>query len=261
VSAVGSQREFGDGPLSNVAAVVYTLVVVELLLLVSAAPGLALLVLLGRDASNLPLATVCAVPVGPAVAAALYALHHRRSDLTELTPAAAFWRGYRLNVRGSLVVWVPWLVWLTIVAVNLANFAAAGVPPWWGVLLFIVAVAVTLWAANALVITALFSFRARDVARLATYFLVRTPGTTVANAGLLLVAVAVTVLTSEAGTARREAGRTPHTSGLSMRDALPPPLDRQGIGLLYVTQRPAPSAVTGDFRDIVAAWRSRTWRR
>ena len=28
----------------------------------------------------------------------------------------------------------------------------------------------------------------------------------------------------------REAGRTPHTPGLSMRDAPPPPLDRQGIG-------------------------------
>jgi hypothetical protein len=198
VSTVGARREFGDGPLSNVAAAVYTLLVVELLLLVSAAPGVALLVLLGRDASNLPLAAACAVPLGPAISAALYALQHRRLDLTELTPAAAFWRGYRLNVRGALVVWVPWLAWLSIVGVNLANFAAAGVPPWWAVLLVVVAVAVTLWEANALVVTSLFAFRARDVARLATYFLVRTPGTTLANACLLIVAVAVTVLSSEA---------------------------------------------------------------
>jgi hypothetical protein len=33
-----------------------------------------------------------------------------------------------------------------------------------------------------------------------------------------------------AGRARGEAGRTPHTSGPSMHDAPPPPLDRQGIG-------------------------------
>lgn len=190
-------REFGAGPLAQVAAVVYTVLVVELLMLATAAPGLMLLVLLDRSPSNLPLVALCAVPLGPALSAALYALHHRRADLTELRPAAAFWRGYRANVLGVLKVWVPLLVWLTILALNLTYFRAAGVPGWWAVLLVLVAVAASLWGLGALVITSLFAFRVTDVARLSLYFLAHTPGVAFGNACLLVVAVAVVVLLTE----------------------------------------------------------------
>jgi uncharacterized membrane protein YesL len=196
--ASGSQRQFGEGPLARAAALVYNLLVVELLLLVTTLPGLAALVLLDRDASNIPLAAACALPLGPALSAALYALHHGRRDLTDLRPAGAFWRGYRANFRGALQVWVPWLAWLTIVAVNLAHFSAAGVPGWWAVLLVVVAAAATLAAVNALVITSLFAFRAADVARLAVSSLGRAPGVTLGNACLLVVAAGVTAVSSEA---------------------------------------------------------------
>jgi uncharacterized membrane protein YesL len=138
------------------------------------------------------------VRLGPAVAAALYALHHRRADLTDLRPVTAFWRGYRLNLRASLPTWIVWLGWLTVISVTLANFSAAGVPRWWAGLLVVVAVVVTLWEANAMVIAALFRFRTRDVARLAAYFLVRTPAVALANLALLVVAVGVVLLSSEA---------------------------------------------------------------
>jgi hypothetical protein len=47
------------------------------------------------------------------------------------------------------------------------------------------------------VITSLFAFRARDVARLAAYFLVRTPGVTIGNLSLLVVAAGITLVSSE----------------------------------------------------------------
>jgi uncharacterized membrane protein YesL len=199
MSAVaGASRDFGTGPLARACALVYNLLVVELLFLLTAVPGLVALVLLDRDASNAPLVAACAVPLGPAFSAALYALHHRSHDLTDLAPGRAFWRGYRSNARPVLKLWLPWLAWLTIVAVNLAHFAAAGVPAWWGVLLVLVALVVTLGVANALVITSLFEFRTTDVARLALYFLVHRRGATIANLCLLVVAAGITLLSSEA---------------------------------------------------------------
>jgi hypothetical protein len=102
-----------------------------------------------------------------------------------------------VNWRGALAVWVPALAWLTVVAVTLANFTAAGVPGWWGVLLVVIAAAVTLWVVLALVITSLFAFRTRDVARLAAHFLGAAPGVTVGVACLLFVVVALTLLVSE----------------------------------------------------------------
>ena len=198
MSNLADVRQFGEGPLSRAAALIYTLLVVEGLLVLTAAPGLVVLVLLDRDASNLPLVALCALPVGPALSAAVYALRHRSADISDLHPASAFWRGYRLNAVGALKVWVPGLVWLTIVAVTLANFGGTGLPAWWAVLVGLIGVAAALWLVNALFITSLFAFRGRDVARLAAYFLFRTPGVTVSNACVLIVAVAVVFVSSEA---------------------------------------------------------------
>jgi hypothetical protein len=193
--------DFGTGPLSQVSALVYTLLVTEGLFLVTALPGLVPLLLLDRDASNLPLDALCLVPAGPAVSAALFALHRRRPDAADLHPAAAFWRGYRLNAAASLRVFVPWLVAAAMVAMTLAHRRADGVPGWWPVLLVVIAVAATLWLVNALVITSLFSFRTADVARLAAYFLGRTPLVTLGNAGVLLGAALITAYGTEALTA------------------------------------------------------------
>ncbi|MGC4806744.1 hypothetical protein [Micromonospora sp. DT233] len=191
-------REFGTGPLSRAAALVHTLLVVELLLLATTLPALLPLALLDRDASNLPLVAVCLVPVGPALSAALYALRHQRLDLTDLRPSAVFWRGYRANLAGVLRIWVPALLWLTVIAVSLAHRAAAGVPPWWTALLVLVAAGVLLGTANALVIVTLFHFRTRDVLRLAAHFLARAPGVAVGTAVLLLAAAGVTAVGSDA---------------------------------------------------------------
>ncbi|MFY1636440.1 DUF624 domain-containing protein [Solwaraspora sp. WMMB335] len=193
-----AQRQFGDGPLSRAAAIVYRLLVVELLLLAGVLPGLVPAVLLARDPSNIPFYAACAIPIGPALSAALYAIAAHRPDLTDLHPAADFWRGYRTNLGGVLRIWLPLLAGSAVIAINLAYFTAAGVPGWWAVLLVCVAVGAAAWGGNALVITSLFRFRSRDVARLAAYFLTRTPGATLGVLALLVVAAAITAYASEA---------------------------------------------------------------
>ena len=191
-------RQFGVGPLARVAAAVYCLMTVELLLMVAIVPGLIPLLVLDRDASNAPLAVACLLPVGPALSAALFALRHHRGDLTDLHPAAEFRRGYRLNAGGVLRLWGPWLAGMAVITENLVHLKASGVPGWWGAVLVVIAVASLLWMANALVITSLFSFRAIDVARLSAYFLGRTRGVTLGSLSLLIIAVGIIDLASEA---------------------------------------------------------------
>jgi hypothetical protein len=190
--------DFGTGTLSRAAALLHTLLTVEALLLATAAPGLAGLLLLGPDPSNLPLAAVCLLPLGPAASGAVYALHHRSRDLTDLHPARVYRRGLRLNALPALKLWTPLLAWLTVIAFTLTHFAATGLPGWWAVLLGVIGVASLLWGAHALVLTSLFAFRARDTARLAAYFLLRHGRATLAAASLLVLAGALTVLLTEA---------------------------------------------------------------
>ena len=125
--ATQTRRQFGDGPLSRITSRVYILLVVELLLLLTTLPALLPLLVLGRDPSNLPLAALLLVPLGPAISAALYALRHQRTDLTDLRPAALFWRGYRANAaRRAAGLGADAAAWLTVLAVNLAYRGAVG---------------------------------------------------------------------------------------------------------------------------------------
>ncbi|MEV0175606.1 hypothetical protein AB0I00_31400 [Streptomyces sp. NPDC050803] len=189
---------FGAGPLSRAAALIHTLVTVEALLLAASAPGLVGLLVLSPDPSNLPLAAVCLLPLGPALSAAVYALHHRDRDLTDLHPARAYWRGWRLNSLAVLRLWAPLLGWLTVIAFTLTHFSATGLPGWWAVLLGTVGAGSLLWGAHALLLTSLFAFRTRDTARLAAYFLFRHGRATLAAASLLVLAGGLTVLLTEA---------------------------------------------------------------
>ncbi len=171
---------FGRGPwLAR--ALVYTLMVVEALFLLTTLPSLIAL-LLDRDAANVPLAAACLLPVGPALSAALHALHHRRLDLADLHPMAMFWRGYRLNVRGASEV---------VGAVARMDdrhrdrpresSARLGVPSWWAVLSVVIVLASALRVANTLVIVSLFEVPHPDVARLAAYFLTGSFRVTLSN--------------------------------------------------------------------------------
>ncbi|OPG05910.1 hypothetical protein B1R27_19670 [Streptomyces sp. GKU 895] len=193
-----SSAAFGAGSLSRAAALIHTLLTVEALLLAAASPGLAGLLLLGADPSNLPLAAVCLLPLGPAASAAVYALHHRDRDLTDLHPARAYRRGWRLNALPALRLWAPLLAWLTVIAFTLTHFTATGLPGWWAVLLGAIGAGSLLWGAHALVLTSLFSFRSRDTARLAAYFLFRHGRATLAAGSLLALAAAGTALLTEA---------------------------------------------------------------
>jgi len=197
-STTDPASEIGRGPLSRWSAAVYWALVIELLVVLVSLPGLVALLLLDRSASNLPLAALCLVPLGPALGAATYAWRAYLAaapDERDLAPASRFWRGYRLSWRDVLAWWVPTLVVLALLAVNVAH-AGAVVGRAWAVASLVVAVAVLVWAGNALVLSSLFAFRTRDVVRLAAYYLAARPRATFGTLTLVVLGATVaTVLT------------------------------------------------------------------
>lgn len=194
VMATKSDDEIGTGALPRWSAVVYWFVVVELMLVLTSAPGLVLLQLLDRDASNIPLIALAFVPFGPSVAAALFAWRVFARD-RDLSPARHFWRGYRLDVLDVLRWWVPTLAVLAIVAFNLVHLGAAGLPSALGIALGAVALLLVIWSGHALVLSALFSFRTRDVARLGAYFIAAKPKVTLGFVSVLVLCAAAAFVT------------------------------------------------------------------
>lgn len=184
----------GEGALGQVTGAIYWYLVVTVLQALTASPGLIALMFLDRSPANAPLAALCLLTLGPALSAALFALRNReRAD--DLSPARSYWRGYRQNAVDVLRLWTPAMLILAIITLVLANLDAAGVPTGYGAMLAVIGVLVVLWSMHAMVIASLFSFRARDTARLAAHYLGRLPLVTLGVASLLVLAAAVVVVT------------------------------------------------------------------
>lgn len=189
------------GPLGRITAVVYRVLVLELLFLVASSPGLLLLLTLAPDPSNIPLAAVFLLPAGPALSAVVFAW--RESALEEsLTPARHFWRGYRLNAVAVLRWW--WLVLGAgaVLGLNLAYLDVAA-PPGFPRLLIgtgqvVILLVLAVLALHALVITSLYTFRTIDVLRLAFRYLRRCPRASIGAVAISVTATGVTAVGTEA---------------------------------------------------------------
>lgn len=141
---------FVDGRLYRTCMFVYQLLVIEACLAVALLPTALVVVLLEPDPRNALLFAIAVIPAGPALVAGLYAARR-----LEQSPVRDFVRGYRLSFLEVLKLWAPAAVVISVVSAD------------W----LVVAALVALWLVNVLVITARFSFRVRDTARLATYYL------------------------------------------------------------------------------------------
>lgn len=174
------------------------LAVVGVLQALAVSPSVVILALLAGDDGAAPvvLAVLSTVFVGPAVSAGLFALGEKARD-DGLGPAAAYWRGYRLNVRDVLMLWVPTLMLLAVLAFTIVD--AVGTAPAWAIGLGIGAAAlILLWLLQCTVIASFFAFRVRDTARLGLYFLGRLPRMTLLVLTLIVAACLVAWLTAPA---------------------------------------------------------------
>ena len=129
---------------------VYQLLVIEACLVVALLPTAAMVVLLAPDPRNAPLFALAVIPAGPALIAGLYAVRRM-----EQSPVRDFVRGYRLSWLDVVKLWAPAALVISVLSAD------------W----LVIAGLVALWLANVVVITARFSFRVRDTARLAAYYL------------------------------------------------------------------------------------------
>ena len=189
--------EIGPGVLSRFTAAVYRYLVLGVFLAVAGVPTLLAWMLLAPDPGNAAWFVAALLPAAPALSAALYA-HRAWEKEPDLSPARPLFRGLRMNLRDTLAWWVPVLALATVLAVNVlfAGQVAGGaiLRPVCLVLLVVLAV----YSGHLLAVSSFFSFRFRDVLRVAAaeFFLAWK-----ASLGILLllaVAVGLVLLTSEA---------------------------------------------------------------
>ncbi|MCD0443062.1 hypothetical protein LO763_05400 [Glycomyces sp. A-F 0318] len=217
--------EIGPGALSRLTAAVYRYLVLGLFLAAAGLPTLLLWTLLSPEPANVAFFMAALLPVAPALSAALYG-QRAWSREPDLSPARPLLRGLRLNLRDTLAWWVPVLALATVLAVNV--LFAEGVPG--GAPLrpvaFVLLAALAVWSGHLLAVTSFFSFRFRDVLRVAAAECFLSWRTSLGVLAILVVAAATAVAGSE---------------------ALLLPLGWAFAGLLWLVVRPAVADVTERF--------------
>ena len=171
----------------------FRLLTLTVLFAIATVPTWALWLFLAPDPSNALLFALGAVPIGPALSAGLYSLRARATD-DGLTPGAAFWRGYALNWKDVLTLWVPALAVLGIIGWTVGFREYAGVGTAYAIVLGLIALGVYVWAMHCVAIASFFSFRTRDVARLGVFAALTQVRATFGVIALVVVTLAVLLM-------------------------------------------------------------------
>ncbi|MCI9889457.1 DUF624 domain-containing protein [Micrococcales bacterium 31B] len=185
-----------DGALTRVTQAVYLYLVVEGCFVLAALPGIAMLLFLRRDASNLPLYLLGVAFLLPALSAAFAALASARRGDDEAT-WPRYWRAYRANWRDTLKVFVPVLVVALLLGWNITFARASGLSGVFTGVSYALLTIMVIVGVNALVLLSLFSFRARDTARLAVMYCFAKPLRTLGIVSLLALAGGLVVLVGD----------------------------------------------------------------
>jgi len=186
-----TKRDFTQGPLFRACVAVYGLAGASVCFLVACIPFIAAM-LVTRTAVVL---VVTGFSIGPAWAALLYVMRAYATS-RDIEPFQLFWRGYRLGVRQSLVFWVPYFTLLMVLGADVFAVPNTPAPVRW--LIIVLGAIAVLWGSTVLLIIGCFSFRLRDVLRLALYGLIRSPRWLLSNIAIMLVTGAIVFAWSEA---------------------------------------------------------------
>lgn len=189
--------EIGRGPLSRAAAVVYRMLVLEVQLLLASLPTVAGILLLDRDASNLPLFVFALTPLAPALVAAVASVRASGAH-PDLSPGRHFLRAYRRDLVPTLRWAVPAALALALLSFNLVHLGAVDGGAVLRPALLLLAAGIVVWCGHMIVLTATFRFRTRDAARIAVAQLLPRWTFSLGILSLLVVAVFVVFAASEA---------------------------------------------------------------
>lgn len=208
------QKQWGEGLLFALAWRIYHVVAITvcfaLTILPAILPIMALLLVSGADlvasvdggelgstdfSALLPVIPLLTVWVGPALSGALYAWRRSVGD-DEHKPGAVFWRGYRRNFFEVIRVWLPAVAVISLATLGISRAALTDIGLGGTVALVIFAAFIGTWALITVIIVTFFSFRTTDAMRLGAAYLVYTPAVAFGMLGLLIIAMAASVVTT-----------------------------------------------------------------
>jgi uncharacterized membrane protein YesL len=191
-------KEFGRGILSVITNHIYWLGLINFYFVLCNIVFLFFFISLIPSFSNMIVYFLALIPTGPALTALFYTLNKLMRD-KEISPTKDFFYGYKMNFVETLKIWLPMLLVVFILVVDLQylnsnpetkNQVFAGIIL--VVLLLIGTISVYVFS-----IAANFKFRVRDIYRLSVYYSFYKIKATTGNIGIVIVTLFLMNVTSD----------------------------------------------------------------
>jgi len=191
------KREFGEGALFSLTNHIYGLLMTNIYFIISNAIFLFFFMTLEPTFSNITLYFLALILTGPSISALFYSIGKLIRE-KELSPLKDFYHGYKVNFKDTMRFWLPLLLVLYILFVDLQYFNSnlSTLNHILSVVFYIGIIATMILMMNAFLINAGFNFRLKDICKLSVYYSFKKVKVTFGNIGIVIITLFLTTITS-----------------------------------------------------------------
>jgi uncharacterized membrane protein YesL len=191
-------RQFGEGLLFSLTSHIYWLIMTNIYFIVCNVLFLFFFMTLEPTFSNITIYFLALIPTGPAISALFYSIGKLIRE-KDLSPLRDFFHGYKINFKDTMKFWLPLLLVLYILFVDLQYFNsnATTTNTILSVVFSIAMIVMTILVMYAFLINAGFTFRLKDIWKLSVYYSFKKLKITFGNMGIVIILFFLSSLVSD----------------------------------------------------------------
>ncbi|MCM3694176.1 YesL family protein [Neobacillus niacini] len=192
------KRQFGEGLLFSLTSHIYWLIMTNIYFILCNVLFLFFFMTLEPSFSNITIYFLALIPTGPSISALFYSIGKLIRE-KDLSPLRDFFHGYKINFIDTMKFWLPLLVVLYILFVDLQYFNsnATTINNILSVLFSIAMILMIIFVMYVFLINAGFTFRLKDIWKLSVYYSFMKLKITFGNIGIIIILLFLSSLISD----------------------------------------------------------------
>ncbi len=188
---------FGEGIFFRITNLIYALLMTNLFFVLTNLIALFFFMTLEPTFSNVTIYFLALIPTGPAISALIYSIGKLIRE-KELSPLQDFFHGYKINFKDTMKFWLPLLLVVYILIVDLQYFNSnpSTISSILSVIFMIGILLTIVIAMNGFLIIAGYKFRFKDIWKLAVYYSFTKVKITFGNISIVIITLFLLSITS-----------------------------------------------------------------
>lgn len=192
------KRQYGEGLLFSLTNHIYWLIMTNIYFILCNVIFLFFFITLQPTFSNITIYFLALIPTGPSISALFYSIGKLIRE-KDLSPLRDFFHGYKINFKDTMKFWLPLLLVLYILFVDLQYFNSnpSTMNNILSVVFSIAIIIMIILMMYAFLINAGFKFRLKDIWKLAVYYSFMKVKITFGNIGIVVILLFLSSVVSD----------------------------------------------------------------